>query len=286
MSSWSQQAQNKYDTYKAPQQQSSGFVLHSHQTNGREPSNEAQRLFPVHQATPPKTPQSNNNNNNNLQPTADEMMAPQSISFIADEDEVDIDEADNYIRPVPRRNGTSSVKKSFDQIGEFETSLGKLNITSGSRTYRIPSPTTRQVVAENSFQSMESQNESVEKGFYISFDNETPKRPKPPLRMKKSPKKSNEDLNESQPMSPQEDFVQRKSFGQSMQGINNNQPTSISMMNNNDLFKPKIIEQQQKQQPVMPQSPRVFSTPKESEAIIIGDDVSISSNIYFHNSHT
>lgn len=239
MSSWSQQAQqNKYDTYKSPQQ-SSGFVLHSHQSNGRESlhNSEAQRLFPVHQATPPKTPQTNN-----LQP--DDMMAPQSISFIADEDENDIDEADNYIRPVPRRNGNSSaVKKSFDQIGEFETSLGKLNITSGSRTYRIPSPTTRQVLAENSFQSMESQNEN-EKGFYISFDNDTaPKRPKPPLRTKKSPKKSDEDLNE--PSSPQEEYHQKKVFGHSMQGNNNNQ-TSSTM---NDSFKPKIIEQKHPSQP-------------------------------------
>jgi calmodulin-regulated spectrin-associated protein len=199
------------------------------------------------------------------------MMAPQSISFIADEDENenDIDEADNYIRPMPRRNGTSSVKKSFDQIGEFETSLGKLNITSGSRTYRIPSPTTRQTVAESSFQSMESQNESDQKGFYISFDSETPKRPKPPLRTKKSPKKSSEDLNESQPMSPQEEFVvQRKSFGQ-MQGINHHyqQPS-------NDSFKKNI--EQPKYERHEPQSPRISSTPKESQAIVIGDAVRLN----------
>jgi hypothetical protein len=46
---------------------------------------------------------------------------------------------------------------------------------------------------------MESQNENDaenEKGFYISFDNETqPKRPKPPLRTKKSPKKLGDDQN-------------------------------------------------------------------------------------------
>lgn len=265
MSSWSQQAQQqtKYDTWKSPPQ-SGGFVLHSHQNNGRESmhTNEAQRLFPVHQATPPKTPQSNN-----LQPS-DDMMAPQSISFIADEDDADIDEADNYIRPMPRRNGSSSVKKSFDQIGEFETSLGKLNITSGSRTYRIPSPTTRQGIADNSFQSMESQNEN-EKGFYISFDTDVaPKRPKPPLRTKKSPKKSNEELNESLPMSPQEEFNQKKLF--SMQG-NHNQSSSSS----NDSFKPKIIEQNPVHQKPQPQ-PRISSTPKESQAIVISDNDPVS----------
>lgn len=278
MSSWSIQAQqqqqqqqnqnqnqsNKYDTWKissSPQQQqqqssnkqNSGFVLHS-QNNGRDSHNiEAQRLFPVHMATPPKTPQTNNNNNNN-----DDMMAPQSISFIADED--DVDEADNYnIQPVPRHNGSSSIKKAFDQIDEFETSLGKLNITSGSRTYRIPSPTTRHGIADNSFQSMESQNEN-EKGFYISFDNDTaPKRPKPPLRTKRSPKKSMEELRENaQPQSPldnpqEEIYQQRKVFNQQLMRENSPPPSSIIT---NDTIKPMM---------------RMSSTPKENKALVIDD---------------
>lgn len=89
--------------------------------------------------------------------------------------------------------------------------LSRLNITSGSRTYRIPSPT-RPVITRNSFQpspspppqapsaSVESpamaeissldNDPTNQKGFYISFDNDQPKRPKPPLRTKRaSPKK-------------------------------------------------------------------------------------------------
>ena len=81
------------------------------------------------------------------------------------------------------------------------------HITSGSRTYRIPSPT-RPSISRNSFQPHPSlrettpspsstsevmRNESsemAEKGFYISFDNDAPKKPKPTLRQKKaSPKK-------------------------------------------------------------------------------------------------
>ncbi|XP_065163737.1 patronin isoform X3 [Atheta coriaria] len=111
-------------------------------------------------------------------PPADD-MEPQSISFIANPD---------------------------DQAAE---SLSRLNITSGSRTYRIPSPT-RPLITRHSFQPasaerververVDSEPEPAEennidnnkKGFYISFDNEQPKRPKPPLRTKKgnSPKK-------------------------------------------------------------------------------------------------
>nr|CAD7443329.1 unnamed protein product [Timema bartmani] len=74
-----------------------------------------------------------------------------------------------------------------------------LHISSGSRTYRIPSPT-RPAIARNSFQQqnlpeappLETDDETTEKGFYISFDDEQnqPKRPKPPLRVKRSsPKK-------------------------------------------------------------------------------------------------
>ncbi|XP_053603230.1 patronin-like isoform X6 [Plodia interpunctella] len=67
--------------------------------------------------------------------------------------------------------------------------INRLNISSGTRTYRIPSPT-RPSLNRNSFQQMDEESEKNEKGFYISFDNDQPKRPKPPLRAKRgSPKK-------------------------------------------------------------------------------------------------
>ncbi|XP_030749576.1 patronin isoform X3 [Sitophilus oryzae] len=85
-------------------------------------------------------------------------------------------------------------------------SLSRLNITSGSRTYRIPSPTRPLISRMSPFQQspsppiMESipqadvssldNDPSAQKGFYISFDDDQPKRPKPPLRGKRmSPKK-------------------------------------------------------------------------------------------------
>lgn len=79
--------------------------------------------------------------------------------------------------------------------------ISKLNISSGTRTYRIPSPT-RPLISRNPFQQPQNTEVSTtelpapvdtsanEKGFYISFDNEQPKKPKPPLRVKRgSPKK-------------------------------------------------------------------------------------------------
>ncbi|KAL7016575.1 hypothetical protein ACKWTF_010065 [Chironomus riparius] len=291
MSTWSQQQQiqqqqqsqqinmNKYDTWKSPsnqqqqtqpqiqiqqqlqqtppqqpvKSQNSGFVLHKQ--NGRE--SEAQRLFPVVHATPPKPNQSR---------IPDEMMmAPQSISFLGDEE--DIDEGDNYQSPIPRNNG-SSIKKSFDKIDEFEASFGKLNITSGSRTYRIPSPTTRQGIADSSYKSIESQNENEnEKGFYISFDNDKqPKRPKPPLRTKKSPKKSSEDYDNSDNFVDTQEIASKKVFDLHH---TEKKPTMESIKSNNNNY--SIHEQQSYQ-------PRI-STPKEHQAIVIADDKNFDMSI-------
>lgn len=39
------------------------------------------------------------------------------------------------------------------------------------------------------FQDPQHEDPTVEKGFYISFDDDQPRKPKPPLRAKRSPKK-------------------------------------------------------------------------------------------------
>ncbi|CAH0752775.1 unnamed protein product [Bemisia tabaci] len=96
-------------------------------------------------------------------PSVDD-MEPQSISFIVKSNEKITDEE------------------------EFSEGLSRLQITSGNRTYRIPSPT--RAHARINQGNMQPQNQP-EKGFYISFDDDSPpKRPKPPLRVKRgSPKK-------------------------------------------------------------------------------------------------
>lgn len=98
----------------------------------------------------------------------------------------------------------SSFQICYVDVNFFLIGISRLNITSGNRTYRIPSPT-RPLISRNAFQpsppiereqpvaaevSSLDKDPINEKGFYISFDNEQPKRPKPPLRTKKgSPKK-------------------------------------------------------------------------------------------------
>lgn len=105
-------------------------------------------------------------------PSADD-MEPQSICFIGDNPDNDVD--------------------------NVSLGMSHINITSGSRTYRIPSPTRPSLIKSSFMQkNLEKkpetnpvkENEPIEKGFYISFDDEAPpKRPKPPLRGKRSPKK-------------------------------------------------------------------------------------------------
>ncbi|XP_032292382.1 patronin isoform X42 [Drosophila virilis] len=159
----------------------------------------------------------------------EDMMAPQSICFIGDEEDVDELErniiesmqstriSDFVVQQQQRlhhhqqqqqqqqqqqlptaHSGRGSSSEDYDS-GELISN--KLNITSGNLTYRIPSPS-RPAIQANSFQdprggggngngngSGSGEEQRPEKGFYISFDNDQPKRPKPPLRAKKSPKK-------------------------------------------------------------------------------------------------
>ncbi|XP_025203346.1 patronin isoform X4 [Melanaphis sacchari] len=102
-------------------------------------------------------------------PSIDDMQ-PQSISFI----------------------GNDANKSDLD----LTESLNRIQITSGHRTYRIPSPTrTHMPINRNSFNdnntsisnpSQDASANTSDKGFYVSFEDEdAPKRPKPPLRMKK-----------------------------------------------------------------------------------------------------
>ncbi|XP_017837856.1 patronin isoform X8 [Drosophila busckii] len=146
----------------------------------------------------------------------EDMMAPQSICFIGDEEDVEELErniiesmqstriSDFVVQQQQRlqqqqqqqqhqqqqqqhHSGRGSSSEDYDS-GELISN--KLNITSGNLTYRIPSPS-RPAIQANSFQDPRGggSEEPAEKGFYISFDNEQPKRPKPPLRAKRSPKK-------------------------------------------------------------------------------------------------
>ncbi|XP_037947366.1 patronin isoform X4 [Teleopsis dalmanni] len=126
----------------------------------------------------------------------DDIMAPQSICFIGDEE--DVEEIERNI--IESMQGTrlsdyasqqhdilSGRGSSSENYDSNEMIPQKMNITSGNLTYRIPSPS-RPSLNANSFQDPR-EGQTNEKGFYISFDDDQPKRPKPPLRAKRSPKK-------------------------------------------------------------------------------------------------
>ncbi|KMY94590.1 patronin isoform X48 [Drosophila simulans] len=149
----------------------------------------------------------------------EDMMAPQSICFIGDEEDVDELERNiiesmqsthvsdfvhqqqqqhqhqQQLQQQHRLQGHSGRGSSSEDYDSGEMISNKLNITSGNLTYRIPSPS-RPSIQANSFQDPRAmaaasggEDQPPEKGFYISFDDEQPKRPKPPLRAKRSPKK-------------------------------------------------------------------------------------------------
>jgi calmodulin-regulated spectrin-associated protein len=247
-----QQQQPQQQSWKSSSSSASqsekGFVLHQNGKISQE--SQAHRLFPVQHAA-------NQQNPPLRKVPPEEVMAPQSISFIGEEEDGNDDEPDNF-------NHSS-------RMDDLEVSLGKLNITSGSRTYRIPSPTTRNHpgLAVNSFQSIESQNDENEKGFYISFDGDTqPKRPKPPLRTKRSPKKR-----------PVDEPVQ-ESKNLSHQDMNNYYDDSP--------FKPTPDERLK--QVITSPIPQVkmVNKSKESEALIIGDEQTSSERVNYilkHVSH-
>lgn len=91
-----------------------------------------------------------------VSPSIDD-MAPQSISFIGDEDSVDLI-TEHPAPHHPKRNTVTAQHQQQQQLHrpninqhEQDLDLAKLNITSGKLTYRIPSPT-RPSLNMNSFQ--------------------------------------------------------------------------------------------------------------------------------------
>lgn len=192
MTTWSTQ-NNKIDsrTWKSPSNSSSndsgkssgGFMLHQNggSTEYTNPEQSYQTLFPVHANSPQHRQHrqisqimSNEYNrvDNRMQMTPpDDAMAPQSISFIADDDGGEVDEiqVNNHTKPMVRpRTAPFNQHQLHDQregtpphSTKLELNLAKLNITSGNRTYRIPSPT-RPAINPNSFQ--------VRNSFLIAFE--------------------------------------------------------------------------------------------------------------------
>lgn len=157
MNAWSQNSP-KIDThtYKSSNNsttKSPGFMLH--QNNGSTVQKQQVDRFyssPVSSSGSDSRGAAihhNSNGNNDRIPISSppvDDMAPQSISFIGDEDSVDLITE----HPPPPRSKNPSSRPNVIQH-ERDLDLGKLNISSGKLTYRIPSPT-RPSLNMNSFQ--------------------------------------------------------------------------------------------------------------------------------------
>ncbi|XP_059481645.1 patronin isoform X5 [Neocloeon triangulifer] len=198
--------------YSAPQQHhpqntppgGGGFMLHPASSN----SSSNQMSYSLHNGSNTASPQHRNTLNRLNQmmgqqqaphvttvpipgPPVDDPMAPQPIAFIG----------------TPENRLTFN-KESGDVMEDVNVNIQRLNITSGSRTYRLPSPTRPISKGRPAYQTAKPDEEEEEgedvappqtlkdgvdadKGFYVSFD-EPPKRPKPPLRTKKVAKKQQE----------------------------------------------------------------------------------------------
>ncbi|CAH1389035.1 unnamed protein product [Nezara viridula] len=183
--------QSNYNTYSSRYNQ--GFTLHGNYDDSYNGRRESQTEFYLHE------PQSSSGRRTWGQPFTPDPTTwgrrePVSLDSSPKQNggELPIPPPRLNHAPLPTPPVDDMEPQSISFIGSGEDSeqlssgLSKLNITSGSRTYRIPSPTR---TARNSFQK--NVNEKQEQGFYISFDEESaPKRPKPPLRAKRgSPKK-------------------------------------------------------------------------------------------------
>lgn len=151
---WSQNSP-KIDTrtWKSPSQQTNqGFMLHQNGNDydKNEQSYDSPQHFRVHrQISQIISGDSKSHIDSNRQPISPPIddMAPQSISFIGDEDSVDpIGNGQSRPPAIFQRPNVTSI-----EAHEQDLDLGRLNITSGKLTYRIPSPT-RPSLNMNSFQ--------------------------------------------------------------------------------------------------------------------------------------
>ncbi|XP_017772472.1 PREDICTED: patronin isoform X3 [Nicrophorus vespilloides] len=180
------------------------------------------QLYGSHSNTPSTSPQHHRQHRQLSQLMEAKRSSPVSLQSM---EPVRPERKSNVIHaPIPAPPADDMEPQSISFIGKDEQNtegLSRLNITSGSRTYRIPSPT-RPLITRNSFQpspsppllersashaadisSLDNRSDpSSQKGFYISFDNDAPKRPKPPLRTKKgtaSPRKERSYVEDDDP---------------------------------------------------------------------------------------
>lgn len=231
---YQEQTPRYQDRYQeSPRYQNGGEHSINHSNNhtsftlSQQHAQQQQQLYPGSHNSPSTSPQHRNVHRQISQLMDDGKRTPVSLQQMDREPPARKSSVTHAPIPAPSVDDMEPQNISFignpdEQISE---GISRLNITSGTRTYRIPSPT-RPLISRTAFhlqasppdreqlrdhnrgqlrdhnqdqlrdQSQMAEVSSLEndptnqKGFYISFDSEQPKRPKPPLRTKRaSPKK-------------------------------------------------------------------------------------------------
>ncbi|XP_035706191.1 patronin isoform X5 [Folsomia candida] len=188
---------------------SPSFRLHSNsETQGNRlfsnTSEQIERALESEKPTPPPRQSRNVYHAPLPTPPPDDDMEPQSVSFVQDD-------------AVPISSDTTSLSSKKSSLHQ---------ITSGSKTYRItpesgspPRPPLRpeklfsrgsEAQGEHSITSSDENTSMNERGFYITFDNEGPKRPKPPLRTRSPGKRrdGSSDRNSAPPRDLTTEYIQ------------------------------------------------------------------------------
>ncbi|XP_044267984.1 patronin isoform X7 [Tribolium madens] len=193
--------QSEYRYIDSPKYQNGNDEHNLHHSNSFTLSQQHHQAYGTSHSTPSASPQHRNIHRQISQLMDESKRSPVSLQ------QIDRKSSGVTHAPIPAPSADDMEPQNISFIGnsddQLTEGLSRLNITSGSRTYRIPSPT-RPLITRNSFQpspppekepplaeiSSLDRDPTSQKGFYIQFDNDQPKRPKPPLRTKRmSPKK-------------------------------------------------------------------------------------------------
>ncbi|XP_059609006.1 patronin isoform X2 [Phlebotomus argentipes] len=100
-------------------------------------------------------------------------MAPQNISFLGDEEEIEVNHHHHRVREP------FSIVQTREKPEEFY--LTKVNVSNGNQTYRLPTPG-RTSITSQTFADQRQEKSGHETGFFIGFDTNQPIKPKPMLR--------------------------------------------------------------------------------------------------------
>ncbi|GAB0090124.1 Patronin [Sergentomyia squamirostris] len=122
----------------------------------------------------------------------DDMMAPQNISFIGDEEEFE----ENHVIHRKSNQEPFILVQPRERPDEFY--LSKVNVSNGNQTYRLPTPGRTSITSQTFAAEQQQDKSGHETGFFIGFDTNQPIKPKPMLRT------SHSDLRRSEKSSPKQ----------------------------------------------------------------------------------